>query len=245
VLVRYLGEERESSRIHAACALGCPWDLLQNKEGLENSFLGYRLYSKAMGKNLLRLLRRHSHSFAKTPDHYAAKACQEALKLDNPTLAIFDNTFTCVAGGPPPDFPFPNADEYYIYASSHKFLSQVTVPLLTINARDDPVVRHVPTENRENGQVVIVLTASGGHLGWFQGSSASEIDRWTTKPVLEWLKVMGEDVVHEPKRRGSPIYIDEEGFMREKGREHLGCKEIEGGGLIDGNGGEEGILQGL
>ena len=210
---------------------------------LESSFLGYRIYSKAMGKNLLRLLRRHSHVFTKTPDHYASKACEEALKLDNPTLATFDNAFTSVAGGPPPDFPFPNADEYYIYASSHKCLNQVTVPLLTINARDDPVVRYVPTENR-NGHVVIVLTGSGGHLGWFQGNSGSEIDRWTTKPVLEWLKVMGEEVVHEPKQRGSSIYVDEEGFLREKGREHLGCKPIEGGGLIDGNSGE-GVLQGL
>jgi len=211
---------------------------------LQNSFLG-RIYSRAMARNLLRLLKRHMYTFSETPDHYVTKACEKALELDNPTLGTFDNTFTCVAGGPPPDFPFRTADEYYIYASSHKCLGQVTVPLLTINARDDPVVRHIPTENTENGNVVMVLTGSGGHLGWFQGGSGGEIDRWTTKPVLEWLRVMGEEVVYEPKQRGSSIYIDEEGFLREKEREQLGCKEIEGGGLIDGNGGEEGILQGL
>jgi hypothetical protein len=123
-------------------------------------------------------------------------------------------------------------------------LSHVTVPLLTINAGDDPVVRHVPTENKENGNVVMVLTRSGGHLGWFQGSTDGQNDRWTTKPVLEWLKVMGKDVVHVPKQRGSSIYVDEEGFLREKEREHLGCRRIEGGGIIEGDVGE-GVLQGL
>lgn len=198
-----------------------------------------------MAKNLLRLLRRHAHTLEKFPNHYVTKACKEALQLENPTLAMFDHTFTSVAGGPPPNFPFSSGDEYYIFASSHKIVSQVTVPLLTINARDDPVVRHVPTENRENGHVVMVLTRSGGHLGWFQDSSGGNIERWTTKPVLEWLKVMGEDFVLEPKQRGRSIWVDEEGFLRERGHDHLGCKKIEGGGRIDGNAGEEGILQGL
>lgn len=239
-----MGSPAEQERVSLKLLLASNYLSQRIVARLQNSFLG-RIYSKAMARNLLRLLNRHTHTFSETPDHYVAKACEKALKLDNPTLGLFDDTFTCVAGGPPPDFPLRSADEYYIYASSHKYLGRVTVPLLTINARDDPVVRHVPTENTENGNVVMVLTGSGGHLGWFQGSSGGEVDRWTTKPVLEWLRVMGEKVVYESKQRGSSIYIDEEGFLREKGREQLGCKEIEGGGLIDGNGGEEGILQGL
>lgn len=280
VLIRYLGEEREQSRIHAACALGCVRFLISSPilatmlivssisshgiykrtargvyfiactcivlnvffARLQSSFLGSHIYSKAMGKNLLRLLKRHAPFFEKTPDHYVAIACQEALKLDNPSLFQFDDTFTRVAGGPQPDFPFRNGEEYYIFGSSDKLLSQVTVPLLTINAKDDPIVRNVPTENNENGNVVMVLTRHGGHLGWFQSGSAN---RWTTEPVLEWLKVMAEEVLHEPKQRGPLIYVDDEGFLRDKGREQLGCKQIEGGGLIDGNGGVEGILQGL
>ena len=197
-----------------------------------------------MAKNLSRLLKRHAHFFEKTPDHYVTIACEEALKLDNPSLSKFDDTFTRVAGGPQPDFPFRNGEDYYTFASSHKLLSQVTVPLLTINAKDDPIVKNVPTENNENGNVVMVLTRHGGHLGWFQGGTG-EANRWTTKPVLEWLKVMAEEVVYEPKQRGQLIYVDEEGFLRDKGREQLGCKQIEGGGLIDGNTGEPGILQGL
>jgi len=198
-----------------------------------------------MAGNLMRLLKRHVHSIMQTPDHDVTKACEKALKLKNPTLNKFDDTFTRIAGGPSPIFPFRNADEYYIWASSHEIVNHIAVPFLAINAADDPLVKHVPMDSGGNGLVAMVLTKGGGHLGWFQSNSDGQVDRWTTQPVLEWLKIMGQDVVHGTKRRGTVTYVDEEGFIREKGKEHLGCRKIEGGGLTDGYGGEDGTLQGL
>ncbi|KDR81589.1 hypothetical protein GALMADRAFT_239633 [Galerina marginata CBS 339.88] len=244
VLTRYLGEEGTASRVHSACVLACPWDLRQNNHGLLNSFTGKHIYSKAMGGNLLKLMKRHLHALIQDPEHDVAKAAGAALMLKNPTLEKFDDTFTRIAGGPSPHFPFRDADAYYIWGSSHKMVGMVTVPFLAINAADDPVVRHVPMDGGGNGLVVMELTKGGGHLGWFQAGTVS-VDRWTTKPVLEWLKLVGQDLVHDPTPRGLPLYTDEEGFLREKGRESLGCKVIEGGGLFDGNGGEDGMLKGL
>jgi predicted alpha/beta-fold hydrolase len=211
---------------------------------LLNSFTGKHIYSKGMGGNLLRLMKKHLQALAQDPEHHVAKAAGEALKLNNPTLEKFDDTFTRIAGGPAPHFPFRDADAYYVWGSSHIMVGRVTVPFLAINAADDPVVRHVPMDGGGNGLVVMELTTGGGHLGWFQAGQGF-VDRWTTKPVLEWLRLVGEDIVYDPTSKGPPIFIDCDGFLREKGRQGLGCKPIEGGGVIDGNGGEDGMIQGL
>jgi hypothetical protein len=172
-----------------------------------------------------------------------AKAVPPALALDNPTLEKFDHTFTRIAGGAPPAFPFASAADYYKWGSSHHAVKDVTVPYLAINAADDPVVRSAPVDAGSNGLVVMGITAGGGHLGWFQ-AGPGYVDRWTTKPVLEWLKLVGDDLVHRP-RNAAPLYFDDQEFLRERGRPLLGCKEVSGGRVIDGSRGEVGTLQGL
>jgi uncharacterized protein len=191
---------------------------------------------------LLKLLRRHAKSFATDPEHRVAKAAYLTLALKNPTLKMFDDTFTRVAGGSEPAFPLATADDYYRWASSHYVVKDIRVPFLAINAADDPVVRHVPMDGGDNGLVVMGLTAAGGHLGWFQ-AGVEFGDRWTTQPVLEWFRLVGEDLVHETTSRGPSLYVDEDGYIQEEGRPLLGCKEVEG--VADGDWGEVGILQGL
>jgi predicted alpha/beta-fold hydrolase len=209
------------------------------------TFVGTHIYSKGMGGNLLKLVARHAKSFAEDPEHRVAQAALLTLALKAPTLETFDDTFTRVAGGAAPVFPFATADDYYRWASSHNVVKDIRVPYLAINAADDPVVRHVPMDGGGNGLVVMELTTGGGHLGWFQASSEHG-DRWTTKPVLEWFKLVGEDLVHETTRRGSPLYVDKHGYIKEEGNPLLGCKEVDGGGVTNRNGGEGvGVLQGL
>lgn len=199
-----------------------------------------------MGENLIRLLKRHLPVITKDPDHYIAKAAQVAIKLKNPTISDFDQAFTRVAGGPGPHFPFPDSEAYYIWASSHNVVGKITVPYLAINAADDPVVRHVPMDGGGNGLVVMGLTTGGGHLGWFQ-SGEKGLDRWTTKPVLEWLKLVGEDLVHDSGPKGRSLFTDADGWVREEGRDdYLGFKVLEESEtIIDGSGGEAGTIQGL
>lgn len=214
---------------------------------LLGSFTGRHIYSKALGGNLLNLVKRHVRALTQDPEHRVAKAVPLALALNNPTLRDFDHAFTRFAGGAPPIFPFDSAEDYYDWASSHYVVQDVRVPFLGINAADDPVVRHVPMDGGGNGLVVMALTTGGGHLGWFtSGRGYGDIDRWTTKPILEWLELVGDGLVEEHLPRGRPLCVDSDGWISESGTDqHLGCKEIEGGGVIDGNGGEAGTLQGL
>lgn len=214
---------------------------------LLGSFLGKHLYSKGMGGNLLKLLKRHSEAFLASfdKDDVVVQAAAKAITLKSPTLEEFDQVFTSVAGGPPPHFPFPSAREYYQAMSSHHILRHVQIPYLAINAADDPVVQRVPLHGGGNPFVVMGLTTGGGHLGWFQASGGGNVDRWTTRPVLDWLKLMGDDVVHNSTPRGNKIFIDNAGWLREEGREHLGCRELFEEGDIEGNNNEAGTLQGL
>ena len=197
-----------------------------------------------MGGNLLKLVKQHIKPLTVDPEHRVTKAAQLTLQLNNPTLGTFDDTFTRVAGGSAPTFPFATALDYYRWGSSHHIIKDIRVPFLAINAADDPVVRHVPLNGGGNGLVIMELTSGGGHLGWFQ-AGPGYVDRWTTKPVLEWFKLMGEDLVHECPSKVPRLYVDEEGYLKEDGRPLLGCKLVEGGGVINGSGGEEGMLQGL
>ncbi|KAJ7685180.1 Alpha/Beta hydrolase protein [Mycena polygramma] len=241
VLTRYLAEEGEQSRLKSGCALACPWDLAKNNDGLRYSFIG-RFYSKAMATNLINLVRRNLDGLSKFPEHMVAAYIPVALNLKGALLDDFDDTFTRIVGGSPPDFPFASAQDYYKWGSSHNVVSKIRVPYLAINAADDPVVQHVPMDGGGNGMVVMALTASGGHLGWFQAGSGGMVERWIKAPVLEWMSLNGDVVVH-PTSATPRVYI-EDGYYREEGRDG-GCKEIEGGGLIDASSWEGVNLQGL
>lgn len=197
---------------------------------------------------MVTLVKRHAKTLLSDPHSEIGKVAQDAFKLRNPTLDKFDDTFTRVAGGPGAPFPFKDAASYYIWVSSHNVLDAIRVPFLAINSADDPVVKHVPVDGAGNGLVILGLTARGGHLGWFkQYESESNDRRWTTKPILEWLKLVGDDLVSEPRKRGSALHTSEDGFLREAKYPHLGCKVINvvGGISIDGNAGEQSLFEGL
>jgi hypothetical protein len=156
----------------------------------------------------------------------------------------FDQAFTRIAGGSSPPFPFASAEDYYVWASSHKALADVKVPFLAINAADDPVVQEIPEYADGNSWVVMVVTSKGGHLGWFEaGERLGVCERWFSKPALEWLRVVGEEIIREGMR-GKPLH-EQDGFVKEVGTQNLGYKEIEGGGLVVGVEGEGGLFQGL
>ncbi|KAF9011215.1 AB-hydrolase YheT [Cyathus striatus] len=195
IMTRYLAEEGRNSRLCSAVSLACPWNLESNGQGLTNSFLGKHIYSRGMGTNLQSIVRKHEKALRQFPNNPIYKELDATLTLRFPTLQLFDDTFTRKVCGETPLFPMPTANHYYQWASTHHLLSEITVPYLSINAEDDPVVKMIPKDGGKNGSVVIALTQGGGHLGWFESVTWWRRERWTTKPVLEWLKLMGEEVM--------------------------------------------------
>ncbi|KAJ7594733.1 Alpha/Beta hydrolase protein [Mycena floridula] len=245
VLVRYLAEEKEESRLSSAAVLGCPWDIGKNNDALESSLAGRYLYSKGMATNLLTLLKRHASALTKDMSHPVASAMLKTLALKSPTLEQFDDTFTRVAGGGSPLFPFASAKDYYHTCASHYLLPQVRVPLLTMNADDDPVVRAVPLDlGVQNPYVIMVLTRGGGHLGWFTPGPDRTLKRYFVPAILEWLRMAVEDILPFDSAKRE-IYLSEKGFLKEVGRQELGCRVIDGGGLVTATEDSGMIFQGL
>ena len=197
-----------------------------------------------MAQNLQKLAERHKDVVVRFPDSPFAKALAEpSLWRSGMTLADFDQAVTRHVGGGPP-FPFASAYDYYAAASSHTMLGDIRVPFLAVNADDDPIARFSPVGMTDNGWVVIAVTHGGGHLGWFEaGERFGQLERWIRKPVVEWIRAIGEDVLVE-EGRGKPLH-EVDGFLQEVGRDDIGCKEVEGGGHVVGVEGEGGLFAGL
>lgn len=244
VLTRYLAEEGTRSRLIAGCAVACPWDLVMNAEQLENRWFHRNVYSKAMARNLQTLVRRHAASLYKFPEHPLTQVLPEVLSVKSLALSQFDKAVTRVGGGSSPPFPFPTAWDYYVWASSHKVLADIRVPFLAINAEDDPIVQVLPVEAGGNPFVAFAVTKKGGHLGWFEtDEKTGYVRRWLRKPVVEWLKAVREDLIVEGRQDMSTHVVD--GFLKEVGRDDIGCKEVGKGGHVVGVEGEGGLLAGL
>ncbi|KIK62966.1 hypothetical protein GYMLUDRAFT_41265 [Collybiopsis luxurians FD-317 M1] len=245
IMTRYMSEEGEKCRLSSAAVLANPWDLAANSDILSGTFIGRNVYNNALGTNLMNVAKQHHKALMVDPSLPIAKALAPLMSVSQMTLTNFDQVFLSQVGGPPPKFPYKTVNEYYNAMSSHESVGGVTVPYLAINSADDPVVQYVPMDGAGNGYAVMVLTSGGGHLGWLNDSSGKS--RWTTEPVLEWLSLMGELVACKTgSERGHKIVLGKDGFLRnEGGDEELGCKECEGGGLINGNAGVEGVFRGL
>ncbi|KAI9061939.1 AB-hydrolase YheT [Trametes sanguinea] len=234
VLIRYLAQEGEESRLVAGCALGCPWDLQSVSYKLSNGAWLDRMYSRTLAHNMATLIRRNVDKLANNPK--LSEALPYLLALPSPTLWDFD-TYYAYEEKALANRPFQSPGDFYRWASSHYVLSDVRVPLLAINADDDPIVRDLPTDVGGNPLVSLVVTRGGGHLGWFASEKEGAMmrrrrTRWVKKPVLEWLRAVGEELAVElPRGRG--LCTNGE-FITELGRTDLGYKEVEGGGKFRG-----------
>ena len=67
---------------------------------------------------------------------------------------------------------FPSVDAYYAGSSSSLSIPSVTIPLLCVQAANDPISPQeaIPFDAiAANPNTALVLTPSGGHLGWTGG----------------------------------------------------------------------------
>ena len=92
---------------------------------------------------------------------------------------------------------WPSVDAYYAGSSSAKRIPNVAIPLLCIQALDDPIApkEAIPYEAlKANPNCVLVTTPCGGHLGWASGPGAPFGSPWTDAAVMEWLGAAHEEL---------------------------------------------------
>ncbi|KAF8308868.1 alpha/beta-hydrolase [Clavulina sp. PMI_390] len=208
VLSKYLGQEGDASEIQAAVVVACPWDLQRNSDQLEREFIGKHVYSRALAKSYLALLHRSLPTLEVDSSHVFHSHLEIIHTLRSPTFTKVNTHMAAIIGGPSPDFPHPSVNDFYRWASCARDIPGVSVPLLIINADDDPIVQVLPEDEvraqrggkNGGGSTMMVVTRGGGHLGWFHGKDAKR--RWISTPIMQWLRAVSEEIVWGPDDPG-------------------------------------------
>jgi predicted alpha/beta-fold hydrolase len=86
-----------------------------------------------------------------------------------------------------PSFGFGTANRYYETQSSIRFLDQIRVPTLLIQAKDDTFIPFTMFDHpafRSNPNLKLIVTDYGGHLGFLQRQGRRF---WIDEVVTEWI----------------------------------------------------------
>ena len=87
-------------------------------------------------------------------------------------------------------FGYDSVEAYYAHSSAGKRLGEIKTPTLFVSALDDPISikESIPFEDfKTNGNVALVTTRSGGHLGWPDRLPSWE-SNWVQSTVLDFLE---------------------------------------------------------
>lgn len=112
----------------------------------------------------------------------------EAL-LQCKTVWDFDDKFTIIVAG------YGSVEEYYSAASCARVLHRVAVPLLCINALDDPLCppHAIPIEElKTNPHILLACSKFGGHVAWLEHSWSWHKLTWMDRVCGEFLAAVSQ-----------------------------------------------------
>ncbi|KAH7282286.1 hypothetical protein KP509_35G023600 [Ceratopteris richardii] len=180
ILVRYIGQEGDSCPLAGAVSLCNPFNLVIADEDFHKGF--NNVYDSALASALRKIFKKHAPLFEGIGGEYDIRKAATARSVRD-----FDDGLTRVS------FGYKSVDDYYRDASSSRSIKDVKIPLLCIQAADDPIApaRGIPrAEILENGNCFLVITPAGGHLGWICGEEAPFGAPWTDPLVMGYLELL-------------------------------------------------------
>lgn len=163
LVLRYLGEQSSSvnGRIAAAAAISVPMFLSDGADYLNRGL------SKIYVRNFLKSLEAKIEE--KAPHFPGAYRIEQLGKLRS--LRDFDEHFTAPIHG------YAGAADYYARASSGFLLAEIRLPVLLLQALNDPFLPPSCFPKHNNPFITNCFTPKGGHCGFLQqGSSLSYAD---------------------------------------------------------------------
>lgn len=157
ILLNYLAKKRTDSGVVAGFTISAPWDALKSCDSMEEP-LNWLLFNRHLTRGLCGAVRRHRTVLERVVDvdHVLKARC----------IREFDERFTTLL------FGYKSCTEYYHDASPANKVHNTAVPILCLNAADDPfspqnafplaVVQRLPN-------VALLVTSHGGHIAFLQG----------------------------------------------------------------------------
>eukprot|EP00798_Chlamydomonas_sp_ICE-L_P019932 gene19932-26638_t len=130
ILIRYLAEEGESCKIAAAVSMCNPFNLVISNAAMETGF--NKVYDSSLASNLVGMMEKHADIWKDAEGHVLVDKAKLAKNIRQ-----FDDAITIRC------FGWESVDEYYVGSSSSLSIPQVTMPLLCIQALDDPIAPKV------------------------------------------------------------------------------------------------------
>jgi uncharacterized protein len=171
-LLRWLGESQHQAEIiDAACAVSAPLDLAGGGAALSRGL--NMIYTHAFLQTLKPKCLQKLNQF---PDLFDRETMLRARNLYE-----FDNIVTAPLHG------YRNTDDYWDRASARHVLSDITVPTLVLNAKNDPFLppQHLPqTASRH---VILDYPEHGGHVGFAVGGLPGRLE-WLPQRMQNFLE---------------------------------------------------------
>ncbi|MEM9894963.1 MAG: alpha/beta fold hydrolase [Bacteroidota bacterium] len=150
---KYLGERRVASEIAGAISFSAPCDLHGSLQALKEGFSAY--YERRFVRKIKEKILRKAEVL--DMDVGGLEAVKSFAELDTAhTLRVFKG--------------FKNATDFYTKISSYQFLKRIQVPLLIVNAANDPMLSGLcyPSDIAEQqDNVFLEVPSKGGHVGFY------------------------------------------------------------------------------
>ncbi|XP_043919401.1 protein ABHD1-like [Protopterus annectens] len=157
ILLNYLAKKGTKSNLLAALTLSVCWNNTESTVSLEKP-LNHLLFNSYLTSNLCSIINRHRKAVESKVDVDFVMKAQ--------TIREFDERCTCVI------FGYKSWQEYYHDASPYYKLSDMHVPVLCLNAADDPFApfHTIPFDTvRAHPNIALLVTSHGGHIGFLEG----------------------------------------------------------------------------
>ncbi|KAK2539427.1 Abhd2 [Columba livia] len=189
IVCKYLGESQANQERVLCCVSVCQgYSALRAQETFMQWDQCRRFYNFLMADNMKKIILSHRQVlFGDNTKKPQSLSDTDLSKLYTATslMQIDDSVMRKFHG-------YSSLKEYYEEESCLHYLHGIYVPLLLVNAADDPLVHEsllsIPralSEKREN--VMHVLPLHGGHLGFFEGSVLfPEPLTWMDKLVVQY-----------------------------------------------------------
>lgn len=173
VLLKWLGEQKDSSPLTTAVAVSVPFELHKAANRLYTGFS--RLYQWW----ILRQLR------VNVSDKFKLMPCPiDLTPLENlRSFWEFDTYVTAPLHG------FKDAEDYYRFSSSRYFLKEIETPTLIIHSIDDPFMTPdvIPRERELSKFTTLELSDTGGHVGFISGQVPGKPQYWLEDRIIHHL----------------------------------------------------------
>lgn len=189
ILLKWLGDQKESSPLFAAVSVSAPLQLNLATERLQQGF------SKVYANYLLSFMKWNQYKknifLYEQIDKHGSSNNQEINKINLlpslwkiNTIYDFDQYITA------PIHDFKGADHYYKESSSRYKLKSIHTPTLIIHAKDDPFMplEIIPDPKELSSSVMVELAEKGGHVGFVAKGKENKPLYWIESRVPYFFK---------------------------------------------------------